>query len=122
MDINLPRRGSSGRCLVTKGDRIPGPGHTENGGGGGWAVGRGPVVRGQGLGKTDRGLFDTDKDLVRGAKKIEDLNGNGKGGCNSGTGPNRKERGDIHGRISDGMSRKWHLKITYTNLQMGTRR
>jgi hypothetical protein len=29
-----------------KGDRIPGPRYTENGDGGGWAGGRGPVVRG----------------------------------------------------------------------------
>ena len=52
------------------------------------------------LGKTDQGLPKTDKDLVCGVKKIEDLNGDDEGGCNSGPSPNWKKRRDNHGHLT----------------------
>jgi hypothetical protein len=55
----------------------------------------------------DGGLFETDTDLIRAAKKIDDLNGNSKGGGNFGPGSYRKETGGSHGRISDGLARGW---------------
>ena len=87
---------------MESGKRVPDSGYTEDKRGAGWPAVGDPSTGRRGPSEADHRLLETDTDLVRGAKGIEDLNTEGNGILVLGSG--RLERGESHGNMLEGLS------------------